>query len=105
MPEEPIPTIESTPATTEAPVAEASAAEAPAAAPKARGRKKTAKAKLSRGRVYINSSYNNTIVTVTDVAGNVVAWGSAGKIGFKGSKKSTPYAGGKTMEDTLSRLK
>lgn len=69
------------------------------------GKKKKSKIKITKGRVYINSTYNNTIVTVTDVVGNVVAWGSAGKAGFKGSKKSTPYAGGKTMEDTLVRVK
>lgn len=69
------------------------------------GRKKKAKAKLTKGKIHINSTYNNTIVTVTDVSGNVVAWGSSGKTGFKGSKKSTPYAGQRTMEDTLARVK
>ncbi len=69
------------------------------------GKKKKSKIKITKGRIYITSSYNNTIVTVTDIIGNVVAWGSAGKAGFKGSKKSTPYAGGKTMEDTLARVK
>jgi small subunit ribosomal protein S11 len=68
-------------------------------------RKKKSKAKVTKGKIYINSTYNNTIVTVTDVSGNVLAWGSAGKTGFKGSKKSTPYAGQKTMEDTLSRIR
>ncbi len=80
--------------------------EAIAATPKIKsGKKKKSKIKITKGRIYINSTYNNTIVTVTDVSGNVVAWGSAGKAGFKGSKKSTPYAGGKTMEDTLVRVK
>ncbi|MDQ3018673.1 MAG: 30S ribosomal protein S11 [bacterium] len=69
------------------------------------GKKKKSKAKLSKGKIYINSTYNNTIISVTDTVGNVVAWGSAGKAGFKGSKKSTPYAGGKTMEDVLARTK
>src|ERR1043165_7452705 len=64
------------------------------------GKKKKSKAKITKGNIYITSTYNNTIVAVTDTAGNVIAWGSAGKAGFKGSKKSTPYAGGKTMEDT-----
>jgi small subunit ribosomal protein S11 len=68
-------------------------------------KKKKSKAKITKGKIYINSSYNNTIISVTDPAGNVVAWSSAGKAGFKGSKKSTPYAGGKTMEDVLARLK
>jgi small subunit ribosomal protein S11 len=68
-------------------------------------KKKRAKAKVGKGKIFINSTYNNTIISVTDVAGNVVAWGSAGRAGFKGSKKSTPYAGGKTMEDVLARMK
>lgn len=66
---------------------------------------KKSKIKVTRGKIYIQSSYNNTIVTVTDVAGNVIGWGSAGRTGFKGSKKSTPYAAQRTMEDTLMRLK
>jgi small subunit ribosomal protein S11 len=69
------------------------------------GRKKRSKVKVTKGKIYINSSYNNTIVSVTDLAGNVLIWSSAGKIGFKGSKKSTPYAGQRTMEDILFRLK
>lgn len=77
-----------------------------AAASKIKGaRKKKIKTKFTKGKVYINSTYNNTIVSVTDMAGNVIIWGSAGKIGFKGSKKSTPYAGQRTMEDVLSKIK
>lgn len=72
---------------------------------KIKTKKKKTKAKLTKGKIYINSTYNNTIVSVTDLAGNVLVWGSAGKIGFKGSKKSTPYAGQKTMEDVLARAK
>lgn len=68
-------------------------------------KKKKTKVKVTKGKIYINSTYNNTIVSVTDVAGNVVVWSSAGKIGFKGSKKSTPYAGQKTMEDVLAKIK
>lgn len=75
------------------------------AAPKIKSKKKKTKAKVTKGKIYINSTYNNTIVSVTDMAGNVLLWSSAGKIGFKGSKKSTPYAGQKTMEDALSRLR
>src|SRR3989338_7287901 len=69
------------------------------------GKKKKSKVKLTRGKIYIQSTYNNTIVTVTDPTGNVVGWGSAGRTGFKGSKKSTPYAAQKTMEDVITRLK
>lgn len=69
------------------------------------GKKRKSKTKLTKGKIFINSTYNNTIISVTDSVGNVVVWGSAGKAGFKGSKKSTPYAGGKTMEDVLARVK
>ncbi len=69
------------------------------------GKKKKSKQKIGKGKIFINSTYNNTIISITDLNGNVVAWGSAGKAGFKGSKKSTPYAGGKTMEDVLARVK
>lgn len=68
-------------------------------------KKKKAKAKITKGKIFINSTYNNTIVVLTDLIGNVLIWSSAGKIGFKGSKKSTPYAGQRTMEDVLARLK
>ncbi len=68
-------------------------------------RKKGGKVKVARGKVYIQSTYNNTIVSITDVTGNVICWGSAGKVGFKGSKKSTPYAAQRTMEDTIARVK
>ncbi len=75
-------------------------------APKIKGsKKKKTKVKISKGKIFVNSTYNNTIISVTDTAGNVLIWGSAGKIGFKGSKKSTPYAGQRTMEDVLLRLK
>ena len=49
---------------------------------------------IERGAAHIHSSFNNTIVSVTDIAGNVIAWGSAGGLGFKGSRKSTPFAAG-----------
>jgi small subunit ribosomal protein S11 len=68
-------------------------------------KKKKSKIKIIKGKIFINSTYNNTIISATDLTGNVIVWGSAGKAGFKGSKKSTPYAGGKTMEDVLSRVK
>lgn len=47
---------------------------------------------VSEGRAYIQSTFNNTIVTITDMEGNVIAWGSSGAAGFKGSRKGTPYA-------------
>lgn len=68
-------------------------------------KKKKSKVRVAKGRIYVQSTYNNTIVTVTDTAGNVIGWGTSGRTGFKGSKKSTPYAAQKTMEETLTRLK
>ena len=56
------------------------------------GSKKKVKRSLSSGQVHIMASFNNTIITVTDTQGNTVAWGSAGSAGFKGSRKSTPFA-------------
>lgn len=47
---------------------------------------------IDRGQAHIQSTFNNTIVTITDLKGNLVSWSSAGKLSFKGSKKSTPYA-------------
>ena len=55
-------------------------------------KKKREKILVPRGRVYIHATFNNTIVTITDQRGGVIAWGSAGTVGFKGSRKSTPYA-------------
>lgn len=57
-----------------------------------------AKKNVSEGKVYINSSYNNTIITLTDVKGNVLGWASSGGIGFKGTKKATPFAASKVAE-------
>ena len=70
---------------------------------------KTKKKKITRnidkGQVHINSSFNNTIVTFTDMAGNVISWSSSGKLGFKGSKKSTPYASQQSLEDAAKVAK
>ncbi len=56
-----------------------------------KGRKRERKS-IPSGRAYIQSTFNNTIVTLTDLQGNVIAWGSSGTVGFKGSRKGTPYA-------------
>lgn len=53
---------------------------------------------LDEVRIYISSSYNNTIITLTDKKGNVLAWSSAGRIGFKGTRKATPFAASKVAE-------
>lgn len=54
--------------------------------------KKKFKKTVSTGKIYIQSSFNNTIITITDDRGDTIAWASTGSIGFKGTKKSTPYA-------------
>mgnify|MGYP006178970549 CR=1 FL=1 len=62
------------------------------AKPKQGGRAKTKRHVDAEGIAFIQATFNNTIITITDMAGNAVVWGSAGKAGFKGSKKSTPFA-------------
>ena len=57
-----------------------------------RTRRRREKKHIERGAAHIKSTFNNTIVTITDVAGNAISWASAGGLGFKGSKKSTPFA-------------
>lgn len=61
--------------------------------------------KIKEGQVYISSSYNNTIITLTDLQGNVLYWTSAGKIGFKGTKKATPFAASKVAEALVQAAK
>lgn len=56
------------------------------------GKKKKVKRVVSEGVVHINSTFNNTIVSITDNVGNVIAWSTAGSVGFKGSRKGTPFA-------------
>ena len=53
---------------------------------------------VEKGSAHIHSSFNNTIVTITDMQGNVLSWASAGELGFKGSRKSTPFAAGEAAE-------
>ncbi len=57
-----------------------------------RTRKRREKKNIERGAAHIRSSFNNTIVTITDTAGNALSWASAGGLGFRGSRKSTPFA-------------
>ena len=61
-------------------------------------RKKKVKKNVPEGVVHIHSTFNNTIVTITDKEGNVISWASSGTLGIKGSKKSTPYAAGTAAE-------
>ena len=61
--------------------------------------KKRERKNISTGVAHVNASFNNTIITITDTQGNTVSWSSAGHHGFKGSRKSTPYAAQVTAED------
>jgi small subunit ribosomal protein S11 len=67
--------------------------------------KKKIKRSVARGVVYVAATFNNTVITVTDEMGNVLTWSSAGALGFKGSKKSTPYAAQQAVEDAMSKAK
>lgn len=62
-------------------------------------KKKKEKKNIVKGVAHVNSTFNNTLVTITDAQGNVVSWSSAGMMGFKGSRKATPYAAQLTAED------
>lgn len=67
--------------------------------------KKKIKRNIGEGNVYIQATFNNTIVTVSDIKGNALAWASAGGMGFKGAKKSTPYAAQITAESALNKVR
>ena len=66
-------------------------------------KKKVVKKNIAKGIVHISATFNNTLVTVSDEAGNVIAWSSAGNLGFKGSKKSTPFAAQQAVEDAMGK--
>lgn len=61
------------------------------------------KKNIAEGNVYIQATFNNTIVTITDLSGNAISWASAGGLGFKGAKKSTPYAAQTTAETAATK--
>ncbi len=63
-----------------------------------KARKRKVKKNVPEGKAFIHSTFNNTIVTLTDKDGNAISWASAGTLGFKGSKKSTPFAAGMAAE-------
>jgi len=65
--------------------------------------KKRERKNVPEGHAHIQSTFNNTIVTITDTTGNVISWGSAGLVGFKGSRKSTPYAAAQTADGAARR--
>jgi small subunit ribosomal protein S11 len=82
----------------EATAAPAAPGAAPAAAAGSRVKKRERK-NIASGVAHVNASFNNTIITITDAQGNTISWSSAGTMGFKGSRKSTPYAAQVAAED------
>ena len=66
-------------------------------------RRRREKKNIEKGAVHIQSTFNNTIVTITDVQGNAVSWASAGEMGFRGSRKSTPFAA-QTAAETAAKV-
>ncbi len=69
-----------------------------------KNKKKKVVRQVPRGSVYIQASYNNTIITVTDPNGNVLGWASSGGSGFKGPKKATPYAASVVVKELLTKI-
>jgi small subunit ribosomal protein S11 len=92
-------------AVVEPPVSPAEDISAPAEAEGAKKRSKKGKRQVSRGRASIQCTYNNTIVTLTDQNGAVLGWSSSGHLGFKGAKKSTPYAATQVVADVTEKVK
>ncbi len=72
---------------------------------KKKTRRKKTKRNLPKGTVHVQATFNNTIVSITDDGGNVVAWKSSGSAGFKGSRKSTPYAAQIAAEKAIEKAK
>lgn len=72
---------------------------------KTTGNKKKQNKSVFEGNIYIQATFNNTIITATDRKGNTLAWASAGALGFKGAKKSTPYAAQSTAESLIEKIK
>jgi|GEM_PF-34753 len=70
----------------------------------AKKKKKKIRRQILKGRAYIKSTYNNTIVTMTDMHGNVLAWSTAGNLGFKGAKKATSYAASQVVNDVEMKV-
>jgi len=73
------------------------------AKPKAKKTKRKEKKNVLHGQAHIKSTFNNTIVTITDLQGNTLSWASAGNVGFKGSRKSTPFAAQLAAEDAAHK--
>src|SRR3989339_1893240 len=69
-----------------------------------KNKKKKAVRQVPRAHAYIQATYNNTIITLADPTGNVLSWSSAGKVGFKGPKKATPYAASQVAKDCIDKV-
>lgn len=67
--------------------------------------KKATKKSVSFGKIFISASFNNTLITITDEKGSVLSWGSSGSSGFKGTRKSTPFAATTAVEKTINEAK
>ena len=65
----------------------------------------TSNTKITSGKIFITATFNNTLVSITDIKGNVICWGSTGASGFKGSRKSTPFAATTAIETTINKAK
>ncbi|MCX6714887.1 MAG: 30S ribosomal protein S11 [Candidatus Uhrbacteria bacterium] len=76
-----------------------------AAVTQTKSKKKKVVKSVAQGNAYVQATYNNTIVTLTDLNGNTLAWSSAGNCGFKGPKKATPYAAGMIVKAAADRVK
>ncbi len=72
---------------------------------KKKKRRKKVKRNIEKGQAHIKSTFNNTIISITDIEGKVVAWSSAGKVGYKGSRKSTPFAAQLAAENVAEEAK
>jgi len=68
-------------------------------------KKKKKRVKVEEGIAYIHSTFNNTIITITNLEGEVLCWSAAGHVGFKGTKKGTPFAAQKTAEEIAKKVK
>lgn len=68
-------------------------------------KKTRAKELVTTGRMYIKATFNNTLITFTDAKGNVISWTNTGNVGFKGARKSTPYAATTTIEESVKKVK
>src|SRR5256885_14786556 len=87
----------SAPATTSAPAKPAGGVKA--------GAKKKVRKSVTRGVAHIKATFNNTMVTITDTNGETISWASAGTVGFKGARKSTPFAAGRAAENAAQQAK